>query len=118
MVDEAKKTWKTKFEFILPCLKTIRKHMTSNYWIPSDDEFDEGAYSSESSHEETKVSSRFANVYLDDDDDDNVKRVVKSMQEKISEELEKGVKYTRNKMLINDWNNVTVGMILEFRTKN
>lgn len=86
--------------------------MSSNFWLDSEDEWDDDIYSSDdgSDKEDSKPVSKFADLELDDDDDD-AKRVTRSAHEKSWEELTKSIKLIRNKMNINDWNIVSDGTL-------
>ena len=84
--------------------------MSSTFWLESDDEWDDDIYSSDSGSEqgEVKPVSRFADMDLDDDEED-AKRVTRSAHEKSWDELTKQIKVIKNKMNINDWNTVSDG---------
>jgi hypothetical protein len=84
--------------------------MSSNFWLESDDEWDDDIYSSESGSEqgEVKPTSRFADIDMDDEEEDS-KRVTRSAHEKSWDELNKSIKVIKNKMFINDWNTVSSG---------
>lgn len=91
--------------------------MSSNFWLDSEDEWDDDIYSSDdgSDKEDAKPVSKFADLELDDEDDD-AKRVTRSAHEKSWEELTKSIKLIRNKMNINDWNVVSDGTLQARKT--
>lgn len=84
--------------------------MSSNFWLDNEDEWDDDIYSSDSGddRDDVKPVSKFADLELDDDDEDD-KRVTRSAHEKSWDELSKSTKLIKNKMNINDWNAVSDG---------
>lgn len=85
--------------------------MSSNFWLDSEDEWDDDIYSENggSDKEDVKPVSKFADLELDDEDEDD-SRVTRSAHEKSWDELSKSIKVIKNKMFINDWNTVADGM--------
>jgi translation initiation factor 3 subunit C len=84
--------------------------MSSTFWLDSDDEWDDDIYSSDSGSDkdDVKPQSRFADIDMEEDDEDD-KRVTRSALEKSWDELTKSIKTLKNKMFINDWNTVATG---------
>lgn len=87
-------------------------NMSSSFWVASDDEWDDDIYSSESDGGEVdlKPTSRFADLDIGSDDEDDEKRVSKSAAEKAWDDLHKSIKVLRSVLLSQGWSRASAGM--------